>query len=163
MSRTKEQVASVTSVNVKGMFKLQILDKKTRKVVGDSGWSANQVTAKGFNDMLAGCVIGAANSQQAASGVLATQSTAVNSTHISLAGTALTAVSMAPTTLADGTARLTCSFDGANLATNTVTIGTIGLHYNSDITNSMLAGQTYTTSQFTSDQDVNATYEIQFS
>ncbi len=160
---TKKQMASVSSVNVKGMFKLQILDKKSRKVVGDSGWCGNQVTAKGFNDMLAGCIIGQGSSQQAASACLATQSTAVNSTHISLAGTCLTARSMAPTTVADGTARLTCSFDGTDLTANTVTIGTIGLHYNSQITNSMLAGQTYTTSEFTSDQDVNATYEIQFS
>lgn len=160
---TKKQKINTSDVSVKGMFKLQILDKKTRKIVGDSGWCQNQVTAKGFNDMLAGCIIGQANSVQARSAVLATQSTAVNSTHISLAGTCLTAVSVSPSTVADGTARMTCSFDGANLTTATVTIGTIGLHFNSNITNSMLAGQTYATSQFTSDQDVNATYEIRLS
>ena len=159
---TKEQMASASEVHVKGMFRLQMVNKRTRKIEGDSGWSQNQVTTKGFNDMLAGCIVGQANSAQASSAVLATYSDAIVASRISIPGTCVPAVAVTASTLAS-TAQVTCSFDGANLTTNTVTIGAIGLHSTSDVTQALLAGQTYTTSQFTTDQDVNATYQIQFS
>lgn len=162
MKRRMRRTGMVDDVFVKGFFKLQIIDKKTKKIVGDSGMCKNTVTNKGLNDMCAGAVINAAGSVQAETAILATQSTAVDATQVSLLGTVNTQQAVTPSTVATGTGRMTCSFDGADLTASPVTIGAVGLHFTNTVTNSMLAGQTYTTSQFTSDQDVNVTYELRF-
>lgn len=149
-------------MRVKGFFRAQIVDKKSRKIIGDSGWRENTVTNLGLDDMCAGCAIGASGSKQAKSMVLATQTDDVNVTQASLLGTIDSLQTLSPSIVVTGTARATCSFDGADHA-GTETIGALGLMATNVGNASLLAGQTFATSQFTSEQDVNATYELQFS
>lgn len=151
-----------SEVRVRGFFRAQIIDKKTKKIVGDSGRLKNTITNLGLNDMCAGAAIGASGSKQAKSMVLATQSTTVNATQVSLVGTIESLQTLAPSTIATGTGRSTCSFDGADHA-GTKTIGSIGLMGTNVGNGSLLAGQTFNTSQFTSEQDVNATHDLEFS
>ena len=149
------------TIKVKGFFRTQIVDKKTKKIVGDSGWSPNTVTNNGLNDAIAGACIGAAGSYQGGYLALGTQSTAVDATQTDLEGRILSFKALDASTVATGTARATCTFDGADHA-STHTIGTIGM-FKTSTAGSMIAGQTFTTSQYTSEQDVNATYELRFS
>jgi len=150
------------SINVRGFFRAQICDKKTGRIVGDSGWRPNTVTNFGLDNACAGACIGAAGSAQAASAVMATQSTAVNATQISLVGTEGAVVDLTPTTVATGTARVTCSFDGTDLGA-TITVGSIGLHSNTNAATDLIAGQSFTTSQMATNQDLNISYELRFS
>jgi len=93
---------------------------------------------------------------------LATQSTAVNATQISLAGTQNAVKDLTPSTVATGTARNTCSFAGSDNS-DTITIGSLGLHSNTNAATNLIAGQTFTTSQMATNQDLNLTYELRFS
>lgn len=158
--RKKREVAD--GIKVRGFFRMQLVNKETGEIEGDSGWCPNTVTNFGLNNACAGTIIGESNSVQALSAVLATQSTAVDATQISLVGTENAVVDLTPSTVATGTARVTASFDGTDNSA-TLTIGSVGLHSNSQASNSMIAGQTYTTSQFATNQDLNMTYELQFS
>ncbi len=149
-------------VGVRGFLRVQLVNKKTRKIEGDSGYRRNTITTHGINDCVAGSVIAQANSVQISSALLATQSTAVDVSQVSLVGTCIPLITVFPSTEGGGTARVTCSFDGANLTANTLTIGSMGLHFTNTASQSLLAGQTFTTSQMNSDQDANCTYEIRF-
>ena len=51
-------------LGVKGFFRLQIVDKKTRKVIGDTGDLENQITNYGLNCCLVAAPIKGANSVQ---------------------------------------------------------------------------------------------------
>lgn len=149
-------------ITVRGFFRAQIVDKKTKKIIGDSGWCPNTVTNFGLDNACAGASIGASGSCQALSAHLATQSTAVNATQISLVGTENTMQDLTPSTVATGTARVTCSFDGTDNSA-TITVGSVGLHSNTNPATDLIAGQTFTTSQFATNQDLNLTYELRFS
>jgi hypothetical protein len=148
-------------IKVKGFFNVQILGKGG-KVVGESGWRRNTVTNFGLDNACAGASIGAAGSKQVGFAVLATQSTTVDATQILLLGTQAEAIAVTPSTIATGKARCTVSFHGSDMA-GTVTIGSIGLHSTDSGSTDMIAGATFATSQYASDQSVNATYQLEFS
>lgn len=148
-------------IKVKGFFKLQLVDHKTKKIMGEYK-GPNTVTNFGLNNAMAGASIGASNSVQALSACLATQSTAINATQISLVGVENEVVDLTPSTVATGTARNTCSFAGSDNSA-TITIGSVGLHKNTNSGTDMIAGQSFTTSQMATNQDLNMTYELRFS
>ncbi len=152
-------------VKVRGFMYAQILetgkDGKV-KVVGDTGWKQNTVTNFGLNNACAGAAIGASGSKQVNAAVLATQSTSVNATQISLVGTSAAVNTIAPSTVATGKAKCTVSFHGSDHG-NTMTIAAIGLHSTNSASTDMIAGATFSSSQFASDQSVNATYQLEFS
>ena len=148
-------------IKVKGFFNVQILGKGG-KIVGESGWRRNTLTNYGLNNICAGAAIGSAGSKQVSHAVLATQSTTVNATQALLLGTADNAIAVTPSTIATGKARCTVSFHGSDMA-GTITIGSIGLHTSAAGASDLVAGATFATSQFASDQSVNATYQLEFS
>jgi hypothetical protein len=150
------------TIKVRGFCRVQIRDHKTGKVVGDSGWGPNTVTDFGLDNACAGAMIGAAGSCQALSGVIATQSTAVDATQISLLGTQGEVVDLSPSTIVTGTAQVTASFAGSDLG-GTITVGSVGLHSNTNAATDLVAGKTFTTSQMATNQDLDITYQIQFS
>lgn len=150
------------TIKVRGFFRAQLVNHKTKKIVGDSGWIRNTVTNFGLNNACAGAAIGASGSVQTGTAILATQSTAVNATQISMVGTENAAVALTPSTVATGTARNTCSFAGSDNS-DTLTIGSIGLHSNSNGATDLIAGQTMSTSQMVTNQDLNITHELRFS
>ena len=53
-------------VRMRGFARLQIVDKKTGKIVGDTGWLKNQITNYGLANCLVAAPIGAASVQAAA-------------------------------------------------------------------------------------------------
>lgn len=157
---------SKDEVKVRGFMYLQILEKGDDghpKVVGDSGWRKNTITNHGLNNAMAGASIAASGSVQVDAAAIATQSTTVNATQVSLVGATNTyCVSVSPSTVATGKARCTASFHGSGHG-GTITIGSIGLHSTTSCSNELIAGATFATSQFASDQSVNATYQLEFS
>jgi hypothetical protein len=158
----KKKRKATDCIKVRGFFRAQLVDHETGKIVGDSGWCPNTVTEYGLDNACAGASIGASGSCQALSGVIATQSTAVDATQISLVGTDGAVTDFTPSTVATGTARNTCSFAGSDLG-GTITVGSVGMHSNTNAATDLLAGQTFTTSQMATNQDLNITYELRFS
>ena len=122
-------------IAVKGFFRLQILDKKTRNIVGDSGWTENQITNYGLNS----CIVSSA-------------------TALPLSNTDYYSAFAQSSVIDSLTARMTQSFDGTLGA---ATLANIGVFAASD--GSLIAGKTFASSALTTDQDINCTYELRYS
>ena len=141
------------------MARVQIVDKKTKKIVGDSGWGKNMLTNYGFICCIGGAVIGAANSVQAgylalgASGEPASSATVLpglNSDQIS---------SFAQSSMSNTlTAQMSQVFDGAE--SSMAVISNIGVLPGTASSCSLIAGMSYASSSLGADQDVNATYRF---
>ena len=150
-----------SNIGVKGFFHAQVMDKKTGKIVGDSGWNQNTMCNLGLNNACAGMSIKATGSYSAGFMAIGKGTDAINATMTDLKSKENKYLALTPSTVATGTARCTCSFDGSDNSA-TLTIGEIGL-FKTDSAGSMIAANTFTTSQMTSDQTLNATYELRFS
>jgi hypothetical protein len=148
-------------ITLRGFARVQLLDKKTKKIIGDSGWGPNTVTTYGLNN-LAGAMIAASGSAQAKSACLATMTDAVNVSHVSLVGVENAVKALTPSSVATGTARMTCSFDGSDNSA-ALTIGAVGLHSTAGTNTNLMAGKTFTTSAFATNQQLNLTYEFRLS
>lgn len=156
-----------TEVRIRGFFRAQIVDKKTGKIVGDSKWRRNTITRIGLNNMAAACAISHSDRLPVSLAVIASSSAgAINSTVVSLVGTILSMQSISVdgqrSIINYGTGQVTCSFAGAD-HTNTHTIGAIGLHGTNNASQSLLAGATFASSQWNSNQNINASYQLRFS
>ena len=147
-------------VGVRGFYHAQILDRAGR-IVGDTGLIENTVTNYGLNNACAGASIKAAGSGQVNYMAIGKGTDAINATATDLSSRENVFNSVTPSTVATGTARCTASFDGSDNSA-TLTIGEIGL-FQTDSAGSFVAGNTFTTSQMTTDQTLNATYELRFS
>ena len=147
----------VCTVGIKGFFRVQIMDKKTRKVVGDTGYMPNQITNYGLNNCFLACPAAATGSVQIAGAMLGNGTTPAsdavalptsNTDYYSTVGTALNNSTQA---------QFTQSFDGTLGA---ATIANIGLFAASSGT--IIAGKTFASSAVATTQDVNITYNINF-
>lgn len=159
-------------VKIKGMFRLQIEDGPSGKIVGDSGWHENTITNLGFNNIVnqlgtgltgskimavalgTGGAIGATDTVQAGE-VLATGANSV-------IRPALTAA----TSSSSKTLRNTATFSSANsFASASYNISNIGLWSTTgpvSTSGTLLAGNTYTSSALATNQNVNVTYDLIF-
>jgi hypothetical protein len=147
------------TIRVKGFFRTQIVDRAGR-IIGDSGWKQNTMTNNGLNNACAGAAIGASGSYQVGYMAIGKGTDAIIAAATDLTSRENSFVTVSPSTVATGTARCTASFDGsANSAT--ITIGEIGL-FKTNSAGSLVAGNIFTTSQMTTDQTLNATYELRF-
>lgn len=159
MARKKDTIKAT------GFFRLNLVEDG--KVVGDSGWLQNQVVDLGFSHYLVDLLGQGANSKQISRMMLGT-GTAPNATHTSLNGELNTATYTRTTVtfanVGSKTARFTATFASANShITAAVTLQNIGIINNTTSAGTMMAGNTYSTSQWNTNQDLNATYEIRFS
>ena len=145
---------SKTKIGVKGFFRAQVVDKVSGKIVADSGWNENTMTNLGLNNACAGMSIGATGSYAAGFMAIGKGTDAINATMTDLKSQENEYLAISPSTVATGTARATCSFDGSDNSA-TLTIGEIGL-FKTDSAGSMIAANTFTTSQMTTDQTLNA-------
>ncbi|SRR6266436_7113524 len=135
---------------------------RSKKIVGDSGWVENTLTNEGKNFYLAAKVGSVTGSKTPTHFQVATQSTAVDATQASLLGETRIRKTLLASTLATGTLRMTASWSSTD-NTAAITIGSIGIYETSTFGGGTLgAGQTYTTSQWNSNQDLSATYEWRF-
>lgn len=148
------------AIHVKGFLRVQIVDRKSKKVVGNSGWLENIITEYGSESCIVAAPIGA-NSVQAAGILLGSDGAAIAST----AETLVSSLSQFWAAFANSavvgskTARVTCSFPGATKAP--ATLNNIGVFAVSSDT--LLFGNTYDSSALTTDQDVNVSYDLVYS
>jgi hypothetical protein len=148
----------VESIGVKGFFRVQIVDKKSREIVGDSGYFPNQITNYGLESVIVALPLKCANSLQC-SGMMLGSGTAPASDATTLESSNTDYwSSFGQSTVVDSlTAQATQSFDGTLGA---ATIKNIGLFVAS--TGTVIAGNTFTQSTLTTDQDVNCTYQLRY-
>lgn len=149
-------------IKVRGFGRLQLVNVKTGKIEGDSGWRQNAITESGFDDFIVGAIGGIANSSQVTHMALGTQTDAPASTQTSLSGEGAWAGREAVTNslVGNGTLRATASW-----ATNEATgsnIGAVGL-YGTSSGGSIGNALTVATSAKTTDQALNGTVEWRFS
>jgi hypothetical protein len=152
-------------VNVKGFFRVQLTE--SGKVVGDSGWHSNLVVNNGFSNYLTD-LLGAGASSKFVSRMMLGSGTDPAATDNTLNGEFNTATYTRTTVtfanVGSKTARFTATFASANshiLASTT--LGNIGIINNTTSAGTMMAAKSFATSQWNTNQDVNATYEIRFS
>ncbi len=164
--RSNKKASSFSGAKVRGFARIQIWENvngsKKKRLVGDSGFIENTFTAEGKNNYIAAKVGSATGSLTPTHFAIATQSTAVDSTQTTLVGQHSVRVALTPSSVATGTLRMTASWGSAqNDAAKTV--GSIGVHNTSTTSaGSMASGQTFTTSQWATNQDISATYEWRF-
>jgi len=157
MDRTKNK--NVEGIAVKGFFRLQIRDKKTKRIVGDTGYRGNVVTNYGFESCIVALPLACANSLQA-TGMMLGSGTAPATDAVALDNslTEYWASFAQSTVVASLTARATASFDGTLGAATLVNIGLFAAS-----TGSLIAGNTFDSSAITTDQDINCTYQLVYS
>lgn len=145
-------------LRVKGFARLQI--EQDGRIVGDSGWKKNTVVNLGFADYIVGAIGAIAGSKQVSYMAIGI-GTAPGVTATSLDGETGARVTTSNTAVASKTLQTTAQFAGADMAT-TCTIQNVAL-VNSSADGTILCGTTYATSQWASNQNVNATYQLRFS
>jgi len=146
-------------MRIQGFTRLQILDKKLKKIVGDTGWLENQITNYGFNSCIVAAPIGAA-SVQAAGLILGTGGDPASSdTALDGSNDAQYSAFAQSTVIDSMTARMTQVFEGSN-GLMTV-MGNIGVLAASDGT--LIAGASFASSSLGTDQQVSASYEFRYS
>lgn len=144
-------------VAIKGFFRVQIRDKDTGKVVGDSGMIENQITNYGMASCFVGGPVAAAGTVQVA-GVMLGNGTAPASDATALPGSNTDYYSTVGEAINGSTqAQLTQSFDGTLGA---ATFANMGLFAASSGT--VICGNTFASSALATTQDINITYQINY-
>ena len=147
------------SVKIHGIFRVKITEGN--KVVGDSGWTKNQVTNLGIRDFLVDSVLG--NSPTSVTHVALGSGGAPASNDTTLSGEVEKRTTPTTSVVASRTAQFLATFGSSDsFVTNTQNISNIGL-FNSSSTGTMFSGQTYASSAVATNQNVNITYQIQIS
>lgn len=167
MQKTMVRKKSIKAepVNVKGFYRVHI--RENGKLVGDSGWHQNAVVNNGFSMYLTDLLGQGASSKQISRMMLGS-GTDPGVTDNTLNGEFNTATYTRTTVtfanVGSKTARFTATFGSANShITASTTLGNIGIINNTTSGGTMMAGKSFATSQWNTNQDVNATYEIRFS
>lgn len=161
----KKKDVTKDGLKAKGFFRLQI--NEDGKVVGDTGWKANQVTNEGFQDYLCKTLAGMAGSKTVSHAMLGT-GTAPGAAATSLDGeitdVAGTRCAVTPTTIASKTVQFAFTL-ASSVYTAAKTIQNVGLinHSSTATAGTIFAGNTYTTSALATNQSVNGSYQIRFS
>ena len=154
-------------MKLRGCYRLQITDPDG-SVMGDSGWHENQVVNLGVNDYLCQLLGDMAGSKQITHVALGTGTVpgaAATALDGELDQTSSRAAVTAATSSSSFKARFTATFNSASSFTSaTVTLQNIGLFHQSNVTaGTLFAGNTYATSTCATNQNVNVTYDIDFS
>jgi len=150
------------SIKVKGVFRLQI--EEDGAIVGDSGWNSNLITTDGFNNFLAKALGASAGSSQIGFVALGTGSApASNATSLDqeLPNSKRAAVTFASSTNSKA-AVFTATFQSSNSFLGAQSnLSNIGL-FASSSGGTLFAGTTYTSSACATNQNVNVTYQLNF-
>jgi hypothetical protein len=145
-------------IRIRGFVRTMLVDHKTGKV--EINEVENAITAGGFQHYLVGTVGGVAGSKQITHLQMATQTTAPSSAQTSASGEFEVRKTTTNTFVANGTLRMTAQF-----ATNEATQSTLGgvAAYNTSAAGTAASVATFATSNKTTDQTLNITYEWRFS
>ncbi len=149
---------------IKGFTRVQLLENG--EVVGDSGWKQNLITDNGYIQYLTGLVGANAASKQVARACIGSGSTPVASDtalpgEFAQAGYSRTTVTYANSSTK--TARFTMTWHSSlNHITVSTSLGNLGLINSTASAGSLMCGVGFATSQYNTNQDIQATYEIRF-
>jgi hypothetical protein len=161
--RSKKQNRG-TPVYIKGFYRVQLVEDG--KVVGDSGMRENLVVNLGFLDYLVKTLGKISGSKQIGYVALGTGG-APTATDTSLAGEIMGSTQRRAVVAASSgskTLQLTATFASSDsFVTQTYNISNIGLFDTTNTNATLFAGNTYASSLLNTNQDVNITYNIQFS
>jgi len=153
-----------TDVKVKGFFRVNI--EEDGEIVGDSGWRENIVVNDGFLNYLVqtlGALAGSSQVSYVNVGEGTIPGAAANALESEVTGTSLIRHSVTPAASGSTTLRLTATLASTNsFVSQQESIANIGLFAHST-TPSLFAGNTYTSSTLDTNQNVNVTYDINFS
>lgn len=158
---------STEGMRVKGFYRVRI-NNPDDTVFGDSGWYENQVVNLGFNDYLCQLLGNMGGSKQVTHVALGTgtePAAAGTTLQGELGQTSSRAGVTAATSNTSKRVRFTATFaSGSSFVSTTMTLKNIGL-FNTSTQNSgtIFAGNTYATSTCATNQNVNVTYDIDFS
>lgn len=150
---------SNSGIVIKGFLRVQLLDKKTGKIIGDSGYVQNKATNEGLTNF-ARFIAAQAGSYVVGYAAIGTQTAAVNVTQTDVIGRENAFKAVNVSTSGTCTATFTCSYDGSNNSA-AINVGAAGL-FKTDSAGSMVACQTFTTSNFSTNQNMNLTYQLRF-
>jgi hypothetical protein len=152
------------------MFRLQIEDGPTGKIVGDSGWHENQITNLGFLNVVnqLGTSLTGSKISHAALGTggapAASDTTQSGEVSTNGSGSVVRAALTAATSSSSKTLRNTATFSSANsFLTASANISNIGLWQTSGPTTAsgtLMMGNTFTSSACATNQNVNITYDL---
>lgn len=147
-------------ISLKGFFRVQLVDNETGKIEGDSGWVQNKITNYGMESCIVAYPMSGIADKSQASILILGSGTAPDATATRLDGSnSSQASSFAGVSVVGSlTARATQAFAGAN--GSMAAVANIGLM--DALSNKLIAGNTFSSSQMTTDQTINATYELQF-
>ena len=148
------------SLRLRGFFRVQLTEDD--KIVGDSGWKQNVITNDGFDQYLAKTLGGLSGSKQVSHMALGTGGApATNAT--SLTGEVQERASVTAASSSNSKAvQFTATFSSADsFVTDTRNISNVGL-FNSSASGTLFAGNTFASSSVATNQNVNATYVINF-
>lgn len=152
-------------VTIKGFARLQI--RENGEIIGDTGWQRNRVVNEGFDNYLTRLISAQAGSLQVSrmllgtGGLPATDATALPGELNTATYTRTTlTVSVVDSSAVEFQATFASS---SSHITNTTNLSNIGLINNTTSGGSIFAGITYASSQWNTNQDINASYRITFS
>lgn len=151
----------------RGFFRIQVTEDG--KVVGDTGWTENQVTNLGINQYLVNWLVGDTANGKSVSHMALGTGGAPASDATSLTGEITHAAgsrkAVSSSVVASRTAQFTAAFNSADSwLTASANISNIGL-FNTSTTaaGTIFAGNTFASSTIATNQNVQATYQIRFS
>lgn len=148
------------NIKVKGCFRINI--EEDGKIVGDSGWQENLVVNEGFSRFIVQLMLAGANSTRITHVSLGAGGVP-SATDTTLAGEHLKRKAVSGSEISSKTMRFLATFGSSDsFVTNLATLANIGL-FNSSTGGYLFAGNTYSSSQIATNQNVNVTYEIRFS
>lgn len=156
------------SIKARGFFRLALVEDHggEKVVVADSGWCENQVVDLGFSHYLVD-LLGQGGSSKQISRMMLGTGTAPATSATTLPGELNTATYTRTTVsfanVSSKTARFTATFaSSSSHITASVALSNIGIINNTTSGGTLMAGNTYTSSAWNTNQDINATYEIRF-
>ncbi len=152
---------SKDAIKLKGFLRVQLVNKKTGKIEGDSGWMQNVITNYGFESCIAALPMdGIGNTTQAAYLILGSGTEpATDATQLPGSNTDQVLTFAGVSVVASMTQRASAQFEGSD--SSMAQLANIGLLAASS--GPLIAGNTFASSAFSTDQQCNASYELQFS
>lgn len=157
-------------IKVKGTYRLRITEPQedgTEKIISTSDWFENNVTNNGMDQYILQLMTGDAASKRVSHAALGTGGSVTNATN-QIPGEITHGVSsratVAAVTSASSRVRFTGTFNSASsFVTANANISNIGLYQQSNTnTGTVFAGNVYTSSTVATNQNVNFTYDINF-
>jgi len=153
---------------VKGFFRLNVVDHAedgSTKVVGDSGWKENLVTNLGFQHFVIepmGAIAGSSTVGSFALGTGTEPGATATSLDAELSDAAGCRFALTPSVVSSKTLQMVGTL-ASNIVTANRTIKNVGIFgVSTTAVGSMLAGNTFATSQLQTNQSVNVTYQLRF-